>query len=315
MWRSRWERLLSLRRSRAFRWAFGVVLLVAFVGLVLYRLSGDWRQLARTQMSIRPVHIATAIALCGLNFVLFLLAWQGIVTSLGGSSGWRENAQVYSVTYLTRFLPTSIWFFAGRIHFGDQIGLRTRHALYATGLELGLHIATALCFYLILEVACVGGWWWVIVPVALGLLIAWKLGWLRWIRLPDAVHVRRRDLAWWALLYLMTWVAAGPFLQVLVQAFVPATISLWDAWRIWTLASLAGYAGFLLGGLGFLRELSVSALLTAYLLPGDSLIVAVGARLVLLVSSIVSAAVVVLVTQAWAAIERRRNRGRTVDNG
>jgi hypothetical protein len=314
-WRSRWERLLVLRKSRTFRWGFGAALLLAFVALVLYRFSGDWRQLARTRVSIEPGYLASATALCGFNFLLFLIVWQRIVTALGGSSGWRANAQVYSVTYLTRFLPTSVWFFAGRIHFGDQIGLGTRHSLYATGLELGLHIATALCFYVVLELARVGRWWWVTIPVVLSLLIAWKLGWLRWLRLPHAVHARRRDLAWWSLVDLVTWVVAGPFLQAVVRAFVPSSISLWQAWRIWTLASLAGYAGFLLGGLGFLRELSVSALLTNYLLPGDALIVAVGARLVLLVSGIISAAVVVLITQAWAAIEQRRNRGRTVDDG
>jgi len=116
-------------------------------------------------------------------------------------------------------------------------------------------------------------------------------------------------------LYLVTWVMAGPYLQTVVRAFVPSTISMWDAWRIWTLASLAGYAGFLLlGGMGFLRELSMSALLSRYLLPGDALIVAIGARLVLLVSSILWATLVILVTRAWSAVERKKRRTRAVDD-
>ena len=314
MWRERLQHLLAWRKSRAFRWGFSIALLLAFAGLVLYRFAGDWRQLVRTQVAINAGFVGAAIGLCGFNFLLFLLAWQGIVTTLGGSSGWHGNAQVYSVTYLTRFLPTSVWFFAGRIHFGDQIGLQTRHALYATGLELGLHIGTALCFYLALEFARLTRWWAIVILVPV-LIVVWRMGWLRLLKLPGDVRIRRRDMAWWGILYLVTWVTAGPYLQTVVRAFVPSTISMWDAWRIWTLASLAGYAGFLLlGGMGFLRELSMSALLSRYLLPGDALIVAIGARLVLLVSSILWATLVILVTRAWSAVERKKRRTRAVDD-
>lgn len=308
IWLNRW---LKLRQSRALRWLVSVGLLLFFVAFVAYRFSGDWRQMARSQIAIRADWIAAAVALYGINFGLFLLVWQGIVVALGGSADWAGNAQVYCYTYLTRFLPTPAWFFAGRAYFSERIGLKNVHGLYATGVELGLHILTALVFYAVLQVVRLASWWY-LAALALGLIIFWRLDGLERLlrnRVPYIVHLRRRDLALWSLFYLLTWLVAGPYLRAIVRAFVPASVGMWDAWRIWTLASLTGYVGFLLmGGMGFLREFSISVLLADYLLPADALVVAIGSRLILLGSGILWAVTIIVVIRFLSLLNLARPR-------
>jgi len=111
-------------------------------------------------------------------------------------------------------------------------------------------------------------------------------------------------------LYLgVTWVIAGPFLQAVVRAFLPASLDLWDAWRVWLIAGLASYVGFLLlGGTGLLRDLSLSALLTSFFSPAEALIVAVGARLVLMVSTLSWTVVIAALIRLTSAVGAENKR-------
>jgi hypothetical protein len=121
------------------------------------------------------------------------------------------------------------------------------------------------------------------------------------------VHIQHEKLALWSVCYFLTWIIAGPYLQMVIRAFVPSPVSLLDAWRVWTVASLAGYMGFLLmGGVGLLRELSISILLADFLFPADALVVAIGSRLILLCSGILWAGVVIIVIRSFSILNHVR---------
>ncbi len=301
-WQKLEGRLRLLRENRWFRISAYAVIVLLFVGFVSYRLSGDWRQLieARVRVNVRP--LLDAWALLGVYMILFLVSWHGIVTMLGGSRDWRSNTLVYCYTYLARLLPTPVPFLASRVEASDRLGLRKRQSLHATGLELGLRALTGIVLLAALELVRYGRWGYV-ATVAVGLVLAYAGGLFQRVGLLPAKPRNRIAAVSSGLCLGVTWVVAGPFLQAVVRVFLPASLDLWDAWRVSLIAGLLSDVGFLLlGGSGLVRDLSLSALLTGFFSPAEALIVAVGVRLVLTVSTLswmVGIALLIRLTQAF----------------
>ena len=308
-WQRLDRRLRLMRENRWFRVSAYAVIVLLFAGFVGYRLSGDWRQLAEVRVRVNPSYLLVAWAVLGVYMILFLLGWHGIVTALGGSRDWRRNTLVYCYTYLARLLPTPLPFLASRVEASDRLGLRKRQSLHATGLELGLRALTGVALLAVLELVRHGRWGYVAV-VAASLVLAYAGGLFQRVGLLPA-KPRSRMAAVSSGLYLgATWVVAGPFLQAVVRAFLPASLDLWDAWRVSLIAGLLSDVGFLLlGGSGLVRDLSLSALLTGFFSPAEALIVAVGVRLVLMVSTLswmVGIALLIRLTQAFGVDTHQR---------
>jgi hypothetical protein len=101
--------------------------------------------------------------------------------------------------------------------------------------------------------------------------------------------IRRVDVAAWLGLYFVSWVVAGPFMGLIVGAYAsPGPIPLLDLYRVWILSGLVAYASaYTLGGAGFLREFTMSWLLSSWFGPGLALVIALTLRLVMLVSGVV----------------------------
>jgi uncharacterized membrane protein YbhN (UPF0104 family) len=292
-----WQRLLAvaqhLREQRWIRLAVNGLFVggaVIFIGWYLVR---DWQEVVRQGLSLDAPQLGGAFLLYGVNFFLLALVWQGIVVRLGGPASWAQNAQLYANTFVTRFLPTPLWFLGSRVVLYGRTGVRRRMALTMTASETLLHMLAGAALLGVVSVdlrrpltgLCVLA----LAPIVVVLV---RPEWLelRWLNLGQVTPgIRRKDVALWLSVYLLTWIVAGPFLSCVVQAFtrVPPP-PLLDLWRMWALAGVATYiTNYLLGGIGVFQELTLGWMLTRMYPLATAVVIAIGSRLVITLSGIV----------------------------
>ena len=279
-----WNLVRQLHRARWFvfvvNFAFGLALVVTlgrsmFVG---------WRQILEEGLAIRVPCLGIALGLYGTTFFLFVVAWHKITIRFGGPRSWRQNVIFYSVTHPTRFLPTPVWLFASRIYLYGQAGMRRRTVILTTGVESLLHALAGLGFWAVFAVKANSPATWLyflaIIPVVAVVTYPSRL------RLPgvnENMNLHRSDVISWVALYLLTWLIAGPFFSAIICAFGEDVPPLWELWRIWTLASLAAYIGsYSLGGAGFLREFTLTWLLSSFYSPPIAVLIAASTRIIMI---------------------------------
>ncbi len=284
-----WNQLNRLRQSR---WL--VVFVNIVIGLILITILGrslvvNWKQILGTGLVIRPFYLGAALGLYGITFLLFVIVWHKIAVRFGGPTSWKRNTIFYSITHLTKFLPTPIWLFASRAYLYNQAGVQHRTTLLMTGLENFLHATVGLAFWSVLTINPERPTTWLLlIPIAIGMVLLFFASWP--VKIP---RLRRVDIALWGGLYLLTWIAAGPFLYAIICVFGEEAPPIWDLYRIWTLASLAAYLGsYVLGGAGFLREMTLVWLLSKFYLPPIAVLISAAVRLLMIGGSILWGAII-----------------------
>lgn len=289
LWRFGWISFLKrLRRSREWVVGINIVLVLALLLFIGRYLCLDLQKILHAEMTLRISYLWLALMIYGLNFLIFIIAWQRIVVRFGGPTDLKRNVFLYSYTNLARFLPTPIWFIASRVHNYNRLGVSQRSALIMTAMETLLHALAGLVFYSLLSINLEYPVTWlymlVLIPAAVVLCRP------RWLKLPEMINevpMRRQDVVILLTLYVLTWIIAGLFLFAIINIFIINTLSLDDLWRIWTLASLVSYvATYMLGGIGVLQEFTLTWLLGRFYSPGIALLIAVGARLTLILGGI-----------------------------
>lgn len=286
-WQRGWVFLKRLRESRQWITVVNIVLALTLIMFVGRYLLLDWRQVRQATVALNLSYVGVALGLYGLNFVLFIIAWRGIVIRFGGPPDWKQNVCLYSYTNLAKFLPTPAWFLASRIHLYGQSGMGRRAALATTAVETLLHASAGLAFYALLatnpERPVTWPYMLALIPVAVMLS---RPDWLelRWISGGrGGTSVRRQDVIVWVASYFLTWVVAGPFFWAVIGTFSGDVPPLSDLWRIWTLSGLVSYvATYTLGGVGILREFALTWLLGKFYPLPLALLIAVGVRLTLI---------------------------------
>ncbi len=281
-----------LRGSRRWAVAVNVLLALALIIFIGRYLFFDLRAVFQNGVALSFSSVGLALGLYGFNFGLFIIAWHRIVVRLGGPADWLQNIFIYSYTNLARFLPTPLWFVTSRTHLYNQLGVKHRVALTMTAVETLLHILTGLVFYTLLVTNPEQPMTWLYAALAL-VPIAIVLSRPHWLELPKinggkvGPGVRRQDVIIWVVLYLLTWVTAGPFFSAVINVFSKDTPSLSDLWRIWTLTRLVSYlATYVLGGIGILQEFTLTWLLSKFYSPVMALLIAIGIRLILILGGV-----------------------------
>lgn len=171
--------------------------------------------------------------------------------------------------------------------------MNKRSALVMTALETLFQVVTGVAFYLLITIQSLLS---EIVLLAIGLAAALVFSLRhRWTRVSFLNNIgwagsdlRPSNLAILSVLYLLTWIIAGPFLHFALTAFSGlAPPNMLDLWRIWTLSSLVAYVGaYTLGGGGILREFTMIWLLTPWYPPAVALLITVGVRLLMTLAGV-----------------------------
>lgn len=291
------ERLLSLRASRYVLIGLGVSACL-FVGWKFYK---DWQIIEDALRQARYSYLAAAFLCLQVSLALFAIGWHLLIRKLAHAQNPWQNLRLYCLANLGKSLPTPIWYIGGRAHLYGQVGYPRSPVIAGSLIELLLHGfsgllmlgwarllasgfgASDLLLCLLTLVALV---WLLREPGSLSFLLQW---WSR--RKGNAAPVPtldRRDLLLLMLIYSLTWINSIPFFLFIARGWLTVQTTSWiSLWQIWLVSSLAGYAGtLLLGGVGFIREASLTVLLTPIMSFSLAVVVAASSRLVLMTGEI-----------------------------
>jgi hypothetical protein len=292
----------KIQHNRKLRLLANLVMVLAtaiFLGGYIIR---QWSELQDTRLVFDLQSILFSFILIGVNLFFFILAWYAIIRVFQSKSSFLNDALIYSLTQITRLLPTPAWYFASRIYHYSIVGLRKRSIIIATFAETVFHASVGFIFYCIISFQINQGISWLYILSALILTAVLTQVVVSYMKRNNFVLTTKESILRFgsiAVLYLATWLISFPFFYFIIQSLTGAvTISLIDLWKIWIISSLFAYIGsYTLGGLGFVREFSLVLLLTPYLSPPLCVAVAVLSRLVTTVGSLLWSGMIIIIVR------------------
>lgn len=283
------ERLPAWLRGRSGRILGTALLVVPAVGYIAYRSCQNWEQIRASAWTLRPGYLGLTVAGYIPAFFCMVWAWHRIVGQLTSLRHLGQNARFYCLSNLSRHVPGSIWYMAGRSYLYGQLGVPASLTLAGIALEVFLLAAAGLLTYLLsLPFAGALGTAPLRLGIALGLLLVVLtvvqppffnrvLGFfLRRFGSQERVRITYGGLFPPLLAYMLAWSIGGLMLYALVRAVadlpwseIPALIGIWAA---------AGTVGLLVStflvGIG-VREVTLTVLLTALIPEDKALVVAI----------------------------------------
>lgn len=314
---SRRRRLKSLIRIAA---------LVISLGFMAALVSTQWQALQTFQWQVRPALLALSLAGLWLAWLLELSVWRFLLASLGGYLRWGRAAQTWFLSNIARYIPGNIWQFLGMAELAADDGVSRVTTFASIALHQALSTAVGMVLAAVyFAVAGKGALLDAIRPflwlIPLGLLLcnprflAWSLNTLLRLakRPPIEVTLTWPQLGLILFGYLGVWLMMGSAFAVLAGSFTPVTPQQVAALiATWAAAYVIGYLSLLTpSGLG-IRE-GVMILLLAPLFPAPlPTIIALAARLWMVIGEVVAAAVALVVRtreRRAGSVEQRAKSG------
>jgi uncharacterized membrane protein YbhN (UPF0104 family) len=276
----------------------GQILLLAGLVFVVLRVRSLWHgshiELARVDWP----SIAGAFVLAGAAVIATGFIWLVILERLGAHTRPRWTA-IFFQAQLAKYIPGTLWQYAGRITLARARGLPTRLVARSMPIELGASLAGAGITSLFL----LGVWG---IPIA-GAVAAGCF--IVAIRTRGATTQLRRDISTCTLatpIYAVVWVAVGSTFWLIASAFLAISLGQLPFYTgafaaAWVVGVIAVYAP---GGLG-VREGVLVGLLNSRLGSADALVIAAASRVLLTLIDVAIAGVAFVILR----------RGRRTDAG
>lgn len=291
------ERLLRLgatvaehattRRVRA----VAQVLLLAAIVFIAFRVRSLWHGSHIELGRVDWLALVGAFVLAVAGTAAGALIWLVILEALGVRTQ-RRWAGLFFQAQLGKYIPGSVWQYAGRVAVARSNGIPVR----PTGVSLPVEfIASGLAGGLV--AALLVGWWGMaaVAAVAVLLIVAARLARFRRPAVRATVRATVLYLPVWLLLGGSFWLCARGLLAVPARDLALYMGAFAVAWLAGLVAIYAP------GGLG-VREAVLVALLSSRLGAADALVVAAASRLTLVLADVMLAVV------ATAAMRRSRPR-------
>lgn len=290
-----WRRFAA-QLARGQRWfsdhpririAAATLLVVLLIFLLVRSFADQWSALDETALQVDWRWLVAAALLYLLSMLAQMAIWHDIMRVLTGHDDRRDNLTAYNLVNLLRALPGLLFHITARTLYYKQPPrhLSGRSVLRATTVELLLlPIANLLCFVAV--VIAQQPWPRPVTVAGLSGLLLVTLLLVRTAARWQALNGWR--LGGWLLANCLLLLNGLFFLRALLNSALAIDIPWLPLWQIWLLSSLVSVmATYFLGGISFLRELTVSALLSALIPPPAAVAVAVWSRLIGLATEIV----------------------------
>ncbi len=286
-----------------------VLFLIVFVGSYLLR---DWSQLSKLNIKVSFRLIAVSFLYYGVNYFLQNISWHVLFHAYNPKVKWWDNLLFYGYSHLARFLPTPVWYIGSRTVLYEQAGTSKRVTALTTLMETFLHVVSGLCFYFFISIRAES--------LSSVLFFALSLIPLLFVCLRPGIFQTRaftgkvndentfhsKDVLIILFLFVLTWIISGPFYLVIIQSIVPnAPVSMTDVWKVWVLSSVVSYiSSYTLGGIGMLREFSMTLLLNRWFIPPVALIITVMVRLVMTLAGVFWACIEILLIKLFKSFKK-----------
>ncbi len=278
------------------------VLLIA-AGFLAALVASQWSALRAYDWKLAPGWALLALVGLESTWLFELDTWRMILAGLGGPLRYHRAAPIWFLSNIVRYIPGNIWQFLGMAELAHEEGVP--RLLTLTSIVLHQVISTAVgvvlaaCYFAVFDD---GDWLRYLRPLLLivpfGLLLLQPRileGVLNWLlrkvgRPPIPVLLSWRQI--WILIgrYFVVWAAMGLSFAALVRALTPLD---WPAAPYlvasWAAAYVIGYLTLLTpAGLG-VREGVLAVLLFPIMPPGVAAVIAIMARLWMVVGEVLGA--------------------------
>lgn len=283
--------LTNIRNNRKYSLLINGVLFV-MVGIFLTNyILKEWQTIKEFRVHFAIVPLVISFILYGVNYVLFLFGWHILIKSYGVKSSIFTNSYIYSYSQIAKILPTPAWFITGRLVLYQKEGAQKRIILTSTFLEIILHMIVGLVFMALINITSENYFSWLyglsIIPLVIFILFPKILN-FSFLKLNDS-SFKKFDFLVLIALFALTWILSGPFFQSLLSGIgISTEISMIKLWQIWIISSIFAYIGSLtLGGVGILREFSITFLLGNLISPPLAAIIAAVSRIIMTLGNLV----------------------------
>ncbi|CAG0935640.1 hypothetical protein TFLX_04488 [Thermoflexales bacterium] len=294
------EQVIEKKRTR--RWlptliSIGIAAFIAV--LLLHTVSSNWAVLTSQPITFVWLPLILAFGTYVVDLFLAIWVWHRLGQRILGVRDWRRNSRVYLSTLLARRLPGSFWHFLGRAQIYSEDGIPKSISSVGSAVEFVVFFLSGGVLYIALlpwlRGAQISSWVFLcFLPLGLLLLFPRSVKWLtiKIFRVPTSLAIQRRDLVEWIFFDVLVWGVGGILLYLVINSFyvlpveyVPNVIA------AWTLATMIGMiAVFTPAGLG-VREITLSALLTPFVVPPFNVIIAVMVRIIVTVFDFICAGI------------------------
>ncbi len=284
---------------------------LAVLGVIVWIVIKQWKDILVFPWLIDIKFILLVLIFHTLAVAATFWAWHLMVARMGGFKDIRSDIYFYYVSNLAKRLPTSIPYIGSRLVMYKRAGISQAAIMNCIVLEnLLIGMAGVIIFFIFLPFysSVPKG----IVPpmVAVELILITGLlarpqfiiditNWVL-IRFKKEGMTRipsRRDILIWIGVYTLPWIFAGLSLYFAFRGFSSInTISVMDAIEISTLSTLVSLLYFIVPGGLALKEMTSSALLTAWMPFSIALVITMVYRLLQTANDIFWALVAHLVT-------------------
>lgn len=291
---SNFEKFLSLteniRQNRKYRLVINGILIVVLCLFLGNYLSKEWQTIKKIQINVVVFKLIISFVLYGVNFYLFMFCWHILLKSYGITSSFLKNSYIYSSSQIAKILPTPAWFITGRLIMYQKEGTQKKTILTSTFLEIFLHMLIGLVFLALINIHPEQPFTWLyllsIIPLILTIIYP-KVFSFSFLDLK-ANGFTRINVLTIILVYFFTWGLSGPYFQsILSGSGITTQISMIKFWEVWIISSIFSYIGsVILGGVGVLREFSITFLLGNLITPPLALVVATVSRIIMILGNI-----------------------------
>lgn len=284
----------------------GQIARLAFLALTVaagaYAVGHQWTRVRAGFAELGPVPLLIALVPALASVVAMMLAWRGLLGSLGSPLRLRPAARIFFTSQLGKYLPGSVWPVVAQMQLGRAYRIPRARSAAAAALAMLVSLSSALL--LAAATLPLGGgtdaagyrWAFAVAPLLLAGLhpkianpVLRTL--FRLTRRPAIEPLTGRTIAETAARSLVGWLLAGAHIWVLAVALgaTPGRT---------LLLAIGGYAfawsvGFIIvfapAGAG-VRELILVAALQPVLDPGKATVVALASRLVTIAADLIAAA-------------------------
>lgn len=276
------------------------------LALLLWGFVPHWQALRSYEWHFAWGPLLLSGATFSLSLALAVLAWTLTMRTLGVTSTWRQDAKFFFYSWMARRLPTPGPYLASRVLLYEEIGVPKRVTSVGLLWENVLLVASGALLSLILlpatplvrDQVMQGP---VLAVAAASLLIVLRPLWLargmNWLlarlgKAPLPTAISQGAAALLLAVYATVWLTGGLILFLLIRSIYPVALgALPLVVQAWVISGLVAYLAFFApAGLG-VREVALAYLLALAIPLPVAVIVALLARLWLMVNELIWAAV------------------------
>jgi uncharacterized membrane protein YbhN (UPF0104 family) len=274
------------------------VALISFgvLGLLIYR---PREALAEFDWQFNWGAAAIAFAFYSLDLFLVALIWAWVMDALGAKIGLMKHIRYYCMSLVARRLPGTIWYVVGRVYLYRQEGVASRLTSVASGVELVITNMSAILVVLIFALPAIAqyrlGYLGLAGAFLLGaILIHPKV--LDWLLRRFKVEVTKSfsslKILQWLSTYMVAWIVGGLILYMIGNVVTTIALNhLPYVIGVWSLVGFVSSATFFLPSNLGITEVSISLLLSSIMPSPMAVLVAIAARILILIYEI-----------AWAVV-------------